>query len=72
MEAPTLPFISSFIIRFVVDESSSETNSYHGTVRHIQTAEEISFTEWREATEFMRRFVRLDEFQPPSTTTPQN
>lgn len=72
MEAPHLPFISSFIIRFVVDESSSETTSYHGTVRHIQTAEEISFTEWREATEFMRRFVRLDELQPPSTTTPQN
>jgi hypothetical protein len=66
MEAPTLPLISSFIIRFVLDETSAEKASYHGTVRHIQTAEQISFTEWREATEFMRRFVQLDELQPPS------
>jgi hypothetical protein len=70
MDAPTLPLISSFIIRFVVDDASAEIESYHGTVRHIQTAEEISFTEWREATEFMHRFVQLDELQPPSSPNP--
>jgi len=70
MEAPTLPLISSFIIRFVVDDASAERASYHGTVRHIQTAEEISFTEWHEATEFMCRFVQLDELQPPSPPDP--
>jgi hypothetical protein len=70
MDAPTPLLISSFIIRFVLDETSAEIASYHGTVRHIQTAQEVSFTEWREATEFMRRFVQLDELQPPSSPDP--
>lgn len=76
MEANTLPQISSFIIRFVLDETPVQPATYHGTIRHIQTAEEINFNEWHEATEFMHRFVQLDELQPPSTpetsiTTPQ-
>ncbi|MBM4426003.1 MAG: hypothetical protein FJ031_02060 [Chloroflexi bacterium] len=69
MDAPTLPLISSFIIRFVLDETADQP-TYHGVVRHIQTAQEVSFTEWREATEFMRRFVQLDELQPPSSPDP--
>jgi hypothetical protein len=68
MEAP--PLISSFIIRFVVDETPKHSAAYHGTVRHIQTAEEINFNEWREALEFMHRFVKLEELQPPSTSEP--
>lgn len=67
MEAKLQPLISSFIIRFVMDEIPAQALAYHGTIRHIQTAEEINFHEWREATEFMRRFVPLDELQPPST-----
>lgn len=69
MEASSLPQISSFIIRFVVD-APPDCPTYHGTIRHIQTAEEINFNEWHEALEFMRRFVKLDELQPPSTTEP--
>lgn len=65
MEATPQPLISSFIIRFVLDEAATQPN-YRGSIRHIQTAEEIHFTEWREATEFMHRFVQLDELQPPS------
>ena len=64
MKPDIAPTIHSFIVRFVVEESptSEETNSaYHGSVRHIQSAEELHFHEWREAVEFMRRFVRLDE-----------
>ncbi len=67
MDTPTLPLISSFIIRFVMEELSAEKPAYHGTIRHIQSAEEINFNEWREATEFMHRFVQLDELQPPSS-----
>lgn len=67
MESAALPLISSFIIRFVSDETPARPNAYHGTIRHIQTAEEINFHQWCEATEFMHRFVHLDEFQPPST-----
>ena len=62
MEAITPPLISSFIIRFVMEE----TPAYHGIIRHIQSAEELNFNEWKEAFEFMRRFVPLDELQPPS------
>ena len=62
MEAITPPLISSFIIRFVMEE----TPAYHGIIRHIQSAEEINFNEWKEAFEFMCRFVPLDELQPPS------
>ena len=66
MEAITPPLISSFIIRFVMEETSAEKFAYHGTIRHIQNAEELNFNEWKEAFEFMRRFVPLDELQPPS------
>jgi len=66
MSADTLPQISSFIIRFVRDETPANPASYHGTIRHIQTAEEVSFHEWREAAEFMNRFVQIAEMLPPS------
>jgi hypothetical protein len=65
MEADPAPLISSFIIRFVLDETPVQPK-YHGTIRHIQTAEEINFTEWHEATEFMHRFVQLADLLPPS------
>ena len=72
MEANPTPLISSFIIRFVLDETPTEPPAYHGTIRHIQTAEEINFHEWREVTEFMYRFVQLDELQPPSPSEKEN
>ena len=67
MEATSQPLISSFIIRFVLDETPAQALAYHGMIRHIQTAEEINFNHWREVTEFMHRFVKLDELQPPAT-----
>jgi hypothetical protein len=65
MDTGTLPLISSFIIRFVMEELSAEKPTYHGTIRHIQSAEEINFNEWREATDFMHRFVQINELRPP-------
>jgi hypothetical protein len=50
-----------------MEELSAEKPAYHGTIRHIQSAEEINFNEWREAMEFMHRFVQLEELQPPSS-----
>lgn len=67
METATLPQISSFIIRFVLEETTGEEKTYRGTIRHIQTAEEINFSEWHEATEFMHRFVQLAEFRTPTS-----
>lgn len=63
MEAIPLPLISSFIIRFVMEEKPTALRAYHGTIRHIQSAEEMNFREWGEAVEFMRRFVPLEEPQ---------
>ena len=65
MDAIPTPLISSFIIRFVMDETSAEKLAYHGTIRHIQNAEEINFNEWKEAVEFMRRFVPLENTEKP-------
>ena len=72
MDALTPQLISSFIIRFVMEEASVESSAYHGSIRHIQTAEEINFNEWREATEFMHRFVQLEELQPPPSLESPN
>jgi hypothetical protein len=65
MDTNNLPLISSFIIRFVMEATSAENPAYHGTIRYIQNAEEITFNEWKEAFESMRRFDLLDELQPP-------
>jgi hypothetical protein len=71
MEVSPLPLISSFIIRFVMDETPKQSAAYHGTIRHIQTTEEINFNEWREALEFMHRFVKIEDLHPPTASTPQ-
>ena len=57
------PTISSFVIRFVVQDAlvNNEVRTvYHGAIRHIQSAEELNFSAWQEAVEFMRRFVPLE------------
>jgi hypothetical protein len=75
MDAHPSPTISSFVIRFVVEavdlqaarpEDPAENNpattaavSYRGSVRHIQSEEEINFNTWTDAVTFIRRFVPL-------------
>jgi hypothetical protein len=68
MKPDATPSIHSFIVRFVVEDRSDgqETQSvYHGAIRHIQTAEEMNFSTWKEAVEFMRHFVPLEEANKP-------
>ncbi len=62
MEQSVSPTLSSFIIRFVV-EAGSQT--LRGEIRHIQSGEELQFTDWEDAVEFMRRYVPLTG-SPPS------
>jgi hypothetical protein len=60
------PCISSFIIRFVVEHpgtASPQQPAYRGSIRHIQSDEEMNFSSWREAQAFIRRFVPLEEEQ---------
>ena len=60
------PTIYSFIIRFVVEDTPAEEGNqatYHGAIRHIQSAEELNFNEWTEVVEFLRRFVPIDSMK---------
>ena len=64
MNSGVPPTISSFVIRFVVEDAAVDHEAhavYHGAIRHIQSAEELNFSAWQEAVEFMRRFVPLEE-----------
>jgi hypothetical protein len=63
MNSDATPTIYSFIIRFVVDDATivgGTQPAYHGAIRHIQSAEELSFNDWTEAVAFMRRFVPIE------------
>jgi hypothetical protein len=63
MKPDLTPTIYSFIIRFVVEDTPGEEGhqaTYHGAIRHIQSAEELHFNEWKEAVEFMRGFVPIE------------
>lgn len=63
MESTSSPAIMSFVIRFVVDETAQSKESqpcYRGAIRHIQSDEEINFSAWDDAVEFIRRYVPLE------------
>lgn len=58
------PIISSFVIRFVMNEAHDEPvethqNPFRGSIRHIQSDEEMNFHMWEDAVEFIRRYVPL-------------
>ena len=58
------PIISSFVIRFVTNivlETVEDTTQlpYRGSIRHIQSDEEINFHVWEGAVQFIRRYVPL-------------
>lgn len=56
------PIISSFVIRFVLHEVQEETTvpSYRGSIRHIQSDEELHFHLWEDAVDFIRRYVPIE------------
>lgn len=63
MDSHLPPNISSFVIRFVVHSPAAGEQSqqtYRGAIRHIQTEEEMNFSNWEEAVSFIRRFVPLE------------
>jgi hypothetical protein len=62
MESNTSPSITSFVIRFVVDETSPNIDSqpcYRGAIRHIQSDKEINFNTWEDAVAFIQCYVPL-------------
>jgi hypothetical protein len=71
MDVHNPPIISSFVIRFVVDDASDKdvtSLSYRGSIRHIQSEEELNFSLWQDAVEFIRRFVPLETENGQSST----
>ena len=66
MDSRFSPNISSFVIRFVVGDSSPagpHQPAYRGAIRHIQSDEELNFNRWEEAVTFIRRFVPIENEQ---------
>ena len=63
MEPMQVPTITSFVIRFVQEqpEQTGDPASYRGTIHHVQTSQEISFTRWQEAVEFIQRFISIEK-----------
>ena len=62
MENNHSPNITSFVIRFVHEPISSSEKPvfYRGTIHHVQSNQEIPFTRWQDAVEFIRRFMPID------------
>lgn len=63
MKTAAVPVIYSFIIRFVVETPQEDGSqpAYRGSVRHIQSSEEMNFNDWPEAVTFMSRFVPIQD-----------
>ena len=50
--------VTSFIIRFIQEQDANETG-WRGLIRHVQTSEEIRFTNMTDALKFMANYVDL-------------
>lgn len=63
MKTNASPSIASFVIRFVVDDPPQDGETrpgLRGTILHIQSNDEMSFSAWENAVEFIQRFVPLE------------
>jgi hypothetical protein len=63
MEPNPTPSITSFVIRFVMDETLPDKNAqpcYRGAIRHIQSEAEINFHNWEDAVAFIQRYVPFE------------
>ena len=64
MDKHSSPEISSFVLRFVQEEPETipSQSPYRGSIQHIQTDQEVSFTHWAAAVKFMSQFVPDEVF----------
>lgn len=61
MQSNKRPFeASSFVIRIIHSTSAEVPTIHRGTIRHVQSNEEIQFSMWEEAEAFLKRFVSLE------------
>jgi hypothetical protein len=66
MEKPLSPMITSFVVRFVCFEPTSEgihpslSPNYRGSITHVQSDQELVFNRWEDAFEFIQRFTPVN------------
>jgi hypothetical protein len=67
MENDHPPNITSFVIRFVHagPHLGPAAPAYRGTIRHVQTDQEVAFTRWNDVVDFVKRFVLIEEDEQP-------
>jgi hypothetical protein len=55
--------ISSFLIRFIdaTQQSDQVEAQYRGLIRHIQSGDEMTFTRWADATDFIQQFFPIED-----------
>jgi hypothetical protein len=56
----TFPEISSFVIRLIQDPSPGTTTPFRGSIRHVQTDQELSFTDISDAVDFIYGIMPID------------
>jgi hypothetical protein len=71
MDNRSSPQISSFVLRFVQEnpDTLADQRTIRGSVRHIQSDQEFSFTCWLDAIDFMSNFVPNEVFIIPASPT---
>lgn len=60
MDEGQFPKIVSFVLRFVQDEPLPNNQTvYRGVIRHVQSDQTLTFSEWEDAQEFIEKFVQI-------------
>ena len=64
MDNRSSPQFFSFVLRFVQEESArlADQSAFRGSIRHIQSDQELAFTHWIDALHFMSQFVPGEVF----------
>jgi len=60
MDQTSQPDITSFVLRFIHEPDTNTTPAYRGSIRHVQTDDELSFTDWQDAVNFIRKFIPIN------------
>jgi hypothetical protein len=61
MEENSYPDVASFLIRFVADHSERGSKvEYRGAIRHVQTDNEMLFTDWDEVEAFIQKVIPIE------------
>jgi len=71
MEPNDHPQIMSFMIRFVLEKPSPTEGFkpiYRGTIRHIQSNEDLNFNTFDDAIKFIQRFMPLETKRSQDST----